>query len=101
MTRQSGQHSNYWGKCMIEQIALYDQALAFIRQDARDLVVHDSGLRNLDGGTGVNAWEIIAHEFEHYWRQVIGEEIAKVFGIDPLSPDVLLLTIWKSDDRPK
>jgi hypothetical protein len=85
---------------MIENIHLYDQALAFIRKDARDTVVHDSGLKNVSGGTGVNAWEVLAHEFEHYWRHIIGEEVAKAFGIDPMQPDVLLLTIWKSDDRP-
>jgi hypothetical protein len=86
---------------MVENIFLYDQTLAFIRQDARETIVHDSGLTNVQGGTGINAWEVIAHEFEHYWRHVIAEEVAKVFNIDPLQPDVLLLTIWKSDDRPK
>ena len=86
---------------MIEKIHLYDQALAFIRQDAREVTVHDSGLKNVSGGTGVNAWEVLAHEFEYYWRHVIAEEVAKVFDIDPMQPDVLLLTIWKSDDRPK
>lgn len=83
---------------MIEKIHLYDQALAFIRQDARGITVHDSGLKNVGGGTGVNAWEVLAHEFEHYWRHVIAQEVATAFGIDPEQPDVLLLTIWKSDD---
>ena len=86
---------------MIEKIHLYDQALAFIRQDALIVTVHDSGLKNASGGTGVNAWEVLAHEFEHYWRHIIAEEVAKAFGIDPMQPDVLLLTIWKNDDRPK
>lgn len=85
---------------MIEKIHLYDQALAFIRQDAREVTVHDSGLKNVRGGTGVNAWEVLAHEFEHYWRHVIAQEVATAFGINPEQPDVLLLTIWKSDDRP-
>jgi hypothetical protein len=85
---------------MIEKIHLYDQALAFIRQDAREVTVHDSGLKNAFGGTGVNAWEVLAHEFEHYWRHVIADEVARVFNINPNEPDVLLLTIWKSDDRP-
>lgn len=83
---------------MIEKIHLYDQALAFIRQDAREVTVHDSGLKNSEGGTGVNAWEVLAHEFEYYWRSIIGQEVSKVFDIDPMEPDVLLLTIWKSED---
>lgn len=86
---------------MINKIHLYDQALSFIRQDARFTTVQDSGLKNIYGGDKVNAWEILAHEFENYWRCIIAEEVAKAFNIDVEKPDVLLLTIWKNNDRPK
>ena len=90
---------------MIEGIHLYDQALAFIRKDAKFTTVHDSGLKNVDGGTGVNAWEVLAHEFEYYWRHVIAEEVIKALALNPkdLTPAVLLDskylldTIWKTE----
>jgi hypothetical protein len=84
----------------MENIHLYDQTLAFIRTDARYTIVNDSGLKNANGGTAVNAWEALAHEFEHYWRHVIAEEVATIFKIDQSEPNLLLLTIWKNDDRP-
>jgi hypothetical protein len=83
---------------MIEGIHLYDQALAFIKLDALNVVIHNSGVKNVDGGTSVNAYEVLAREFEHYWRSVIGQEVAKQFNLDPTNPDVLLLTIWKAND---
>ena len=85
----------------VEKIHLYDQALAFIEQDSYDVIIKHPTLRNADGGDTINAYEVLAREFEHYWRSVIGDEVAKAFGIDPTKPDVLLLTIWKLDDQPK
>ena len=90
---------------MIEKIHLYDQALAYIKEDAHKTVVHDSGLKNASGGTGVNAWEVLATEFEHYWRHVIGEEVIKALKLDPLSftsavvldSKYLLDIIWKTE----
>lgn len=90
---------------MIEKIHLYDQALAYIREDAHATVVHDSGLKNVNGGTGVNAWEVLAREFEHYWRHIIAEEVIKALELNPkdLTPAVLLDskylldTIWKTE----
>lgn len=92
---------------MIEKIHLYDQALAYIREDAHSTVVHDSGLKNVDGGTGVNAWEVLAREFEHYWRHIIAEEVIKALELNPfdLTPAVLLDskylldTIWKTEQN--
>jgi hypothetical protein len=89
---------------MIKKIHLYDQALAFIKEDAHSTIIHDSGLINSDGGTGVNAWEVLAHEFEHYWRHVIAEEVIKSLKLNPtdLTPAILLDsqylldTIWKT-----
>jgi hypothetical protein len=89
---------------MIEKIHLYDQALAYIRDDAHSTVVHDSGLKNVNGGTGVNAWEVLAREFEHYWRHIIAEEVIKALDIDTnnhkiavlLDTEHLLDTIWKT-----
>jgi hypothetical protein len=89
---------------MIEKIHLYDQALAYIREDAHSTVVHDSGLKNVNGGTGVNAWEVLAREFEHYWRHIIGEEVIKALNLNPNEPmpailldrKYLLDTIWKT-----
>jgi hypothetical protein len=82
----------------IEKIHLYDQALAFIEQDAMNVIIKHPTLRNIDGGDTINAYEVLAREFESYWRSVIGDEVARVFGLDPMKPDVLLLTIWKLDD---
>lgn len=90
---------------MIEKIHLYDQALAYIREDAHKTIVHDSGFKNTAGGTGVNAWEVLAYEFEHYWRHIIAEEVIKALALDPLNltPAVLLDskylldTIWKTE----
>ncbi len=90
---------------MIEKIHLYDQALAFIREDAHKTVVKDSGLKNSNGGTAVNAWEVLAHEFEYYWRHVIGEEVTKALklNVEDLTPAILLDsqylldTIWKTE----
>jgi hypothetical protein len=83
----------------IENIHLYDQTLAFIRTDARYTVIHDSGLINAEGGKAVNAWEALAHEFQHYWRHVIAEEVAAALDINPLEPNLLLQTIWKTNDK--
>jgi hypothetical protein len=92
---------------MIEKIHLYDQSLAFIRQDARFTTVHDSGLKNVEGGTAVNAWEALAHEFEHYWRHIIAEEVIKALNLDMTRPmpavlldrQYLLNTIWKTEQN--
>ena len=83
---------------MIEKVHLYDQALAFIQQDAHTTIIRHTKLRNSDGGDKINAYELLAKEFESYWRAVIGDEVAEVFGLDKTKPDVLLLTIWKLDD---
>lgn len=82
----------------VEKIHLYDQTLAFIKQDSWDTVIK---YPNSNGGDLVNAYEVLAKEFEGYWRTVIADEVAKVFGLDTTKPDVLLLTIWKLDDQPK
>jgi hypothetical protein len=82
----------------IENIHLYDQTLAFIRTDARYTVVKDSGLINAQGGIAVNAWEALAHEFQHYWRHVIAEEVATALNLDPLKPNLILQTIWKNNE---
>jgi hypothetical protein len=90
---------------MIEKIHLYDQSLAFIRQDARFISVKDSGLKNYYGGDEVNAWEVLAHEFETYWRAIIAEEVIKALNLKPDEPmpailldrKYLLDTIWKTE----
>jgi hypothetical protein len=79
----------------MNKIHLYDQALAFIKKDAWETAVHDKRFPHMKNG--VNAYESLAKEFEEYWRDVIGQEVAKAFGIDMMNPDVLLLTIWKKD----
>ena len=56
---------------MINPISAHDQALAFIHQDSLFLKID-----------GALSFEIIAHEFEGYWRQQISEEIrAKLMPI--------------------
>jgi hypothetical protein len=92
---------------MTKKIHLYDQALAFIKEDAHSTVINDSGLKNSQGGTGVNAWEVLAHEFEFYWRHVIAEEVIKAMDIDVhnhkiavlLDTQYLLDTIWKTENN--
>jgi len=49
---------------MINPIAMHDQALTFIQNDALFLEV--------DGGL---SFEILAHQFEQYWRQRIAREL--------------------------
>jgi hypothetical protein len=92
---------------MTKKIHLYDQALAFIKEDAHSTVINDSGLKNSQGGTGVNAWEVLAHEFEFYWRHVIAEEVTKALKLNPqdltqallLDAQYLLDTIWKTGNN--
>lgn len=92
---------------MIEKIHLYDQSLAFIRQDARFISVKDSGLKNYYGGDEVNAWEVLAHEFETYWRSIIAEEVRLALHLDLTRPTpavlldkhLLLNTIWKTEQN--
>ena len=45
-------------------IAMHDQALTYIQSDA----FHTE----IDGGL---SFEILAHQFEHYWRQRIAREL--------------------------
>lgn len=49
---------------MINPIAMHDQALTFIQQESLHLTV--------DGGL---SFEILAHQFENYWRQRIAREL--------------------------
>jgi len=45
-------------------IAMHDQVLTYIQNDALHTVI--------DGGL---SFEILAHQFEHYWRQRIAREL--------------------------
>ena len=45
-------------------IAMHDQILAFIRNDSVHTIVD-----------GASSFEIIAHEFEPYWRTMIKREV--------------------------
>ena len=49
---------------MNHPIAMHDQALTYIQNDAFNV--------EIDGG---NSFEILAHQFEHYWRQRIAREL--------------------------
>ena len=77
----------------MHNVFLYDQALAFIKKDAIDTVITDKRFPEMQNG--INAYESLAKEFETYWRSIIAKEVAEVFGLDQMKPDVLLLTIWK------
>ena len=48
----------------MNQIAMHDQALTYIQSDA----LHTE----IDGGL---SFEILAHQFENYWRQRIAREL--------------------------
>ena len=59
------------------QIAFFDQILAFIKNDAWYTVINHETIKTFENKTGINAYEILAQEFEHYWRCVIEVENVK------------------------
>jgi len=55
----------------------------------------------------VNAWEVLAHEFETYWRAIIAEEVIKALNLNLNEPmpavlldrHYLLNIIWKTEQN--
>lgn len=73
---------------MNHPIAQHDQMLAYLRNDS--LRIHVDG---------ASSFEIIAREFEGYWRTLIGHEVkAKHFPHDIDVPNPILITIWGLDN---
>jgi hypothetical protein len=69
---------------------MHDQALAFIRLDSRDIVIDNQ-----------ISYEILAHEFEVYWRAVIASEIAEKFNLSVglvSQIDPIIKAIWNMND---
>ena len=71
-------------------IFMHDQALAFIRMDSREIVV-DNNI----------SFEILAQEFEIYWRAMIAHDVAQEHNLSvglvaPIDP--IIRTIWNKHD---
>jgi hypothetical protein len=70
-------------------VHMHDQALAFIRMDSREIVLDNE-----------ISFEILAREFEEYWRLMISSDVARVHNlstglIKPIDP--IILTIWNKN----
>ena len=84
---------------MTNPVAFHDQALQYIKSDSFTTVVD-----------GAISFEILAREFEGYWRAVISDEIRQNLPAieheeslklpDPFKRKILLC-IWSINDRPQ
>lgn len=84
---------------MTNPVAFHDQTLQYIKSD--------SFTTQVDGGI---SFEILAREFEGYWRAVIADEIRQNLPAieheerltlpDPFKRKILLC-IWSINDRPE
>ena len=71
-------------------IFMHDQVLAYIRLDSREIVIDNQ-----------ISFEILAHEFEVYWRAMIAHDVAQEHSLSVglVSPiDPIIQTIWKRND---
>ena len=84
---------------MTNPVAFHDQALQYIKSDSFTTVVD-----------GAISFEILAREFEGYWRAVISDELRFNLGVieheeslklpDPFKRKILL-SVWSINDRPQ
>jgi hypothetical protein len=69
---------------------MHDQVLAFIRLDSREIVIDNQ-----------ISFEILAREFEVYWRATIAHDVADAHKLSTglIAPiDPIIKTIWNVND---
>jgi hypothetical protein len=84
---------------MTNRVAFHDQILQYIKSDSYTTVVD-----------GAISFEILANEFEGYWRAVLAQEVQKNLEVieheeslklpEPFKRKILLC-IWSINDRPE
>ena len=84
---------------MTNPVAFHDQALQYIKSDSFTTVVD-----------GAISFEILAKEFEGYWRAVIAQDVLlnlqeieeeESFKLPEPFKKKILLCIWSINDRPE